>query len=131
MNARRTSLVFAVPVLCWLYAGCANVERAAQRSDGLLDFVQALVGHPRRDVVPVERFSRRSGGIVSAHAEIDHRGGTCVSGTLHKGFGYEGEYDAHVDVKVFGTDRRLIAALATDFFPRPIPNDYHGMTGRA
>ncbi len=118
-------------LFCGLCAGCANLGRETQRSDGLLDFVVALAGHPRQDVVPVERFSGRAGEIVSAHAEADQRGGTYVSGTLHKGFGYSGVQDAHVDVKVLGRDRLLIAALATDFLPRPIPTDYHGITGRA
>ncbi len=118
-------------LLFLLCAGCANLGREAQRSDGLADFVQAVAGHPREEVVPVERFSERSGEIVAAHAEADHRGGTYVSGILHKGFGYEGVSDANIHIKVFGSDRQLIAALTTDFFPRPIPNDYHGTIGRA
>ena len=118
-------------LLCGLCAGCANLGREAQRSDGLLDFVVALAGHPRLDVVPVERISGRAGEIVSAHAEVDRRGGTYVSGTLHNGFGYSDVQDAHVDVRVSGSDRQLIAALATDYFPRPIPRDYHGTIGRA
>lgn len=118
-------------LFCGLCAGCANLGRAAQRSDGLLDFVVALAGHPRLDVVPVERISGRAGEIISAHAEVDHWGGTYVSGTLHNGFGYSDVQDAHVDVKVIGRDRQLIAALATDYFPRPIPRDYHGTIGRA
>ncbi len=118
-------------LLCGLSAGCISVQRSAERSDGLLDFVAALVGHPRQDVVPVERFSGRAGEIVSSHAEADRRGGTYVSGTLHNGLGYSDIHNAHVDVRVLGRNRRLIAALATDFFPRPIPNDYHGTIGRA
>ena len=117
--------------LGWSLTGCANLRREAQRSDGLLDFVQALVGHPRVDVVPIERVSGRAGEIVTAHAEADRKGGTYVSGTLHNGFGYSEIYDAHIDVNVLGTNRQLVSTLSTDYFPRPIPITYHGMTGRA
>ena len=127
MNIRLLCLG-AASLLC---AGCANIAREAQRSDGFLDFVVAIAGRPRKDVVPVERVSERTGEIVSAHAEVDHRGGTYVSGILHKGFGYEGVYDAQIDVKVLDSDRQLVTSLTTDFFPRPIPNDYHGTIGRA
>ena len=125
MNIRLLCLG-AASLLC---AGCANMAREAQRSDGFLDFVVAIAGRPRRDVVPVERFSERTGEIVSAHAEVDHRGGTYVSGILHEGFGYEGVFDAQIDVKVLDSDRQLVTSLTTDSFPRPIPNDYHGIIG--
>ncbi len=127
MNIRLVCL----GAVCFLCAGCANLAREAQRSDGFLDFVVAIAGRPRKDVVPVKRVSEQAGEILTAHAEVDHRGGTYVSGMLRSGFGYEGVFDAHVDVKVFGPDRLLITTLVTDYSPRPIPNDYHGTPGRA
>ena len=105
--------------------------REAQRSDGLLDFLGALGSHPRPDVVPVERVSGRAGTIVAAHAEADGSDGTQVTGILHKGFGYGGVYNAHIDVKVLGPNRQLITGLATNYFPRPIPNDYRSKIGRS
>lgn len=119
-------------LLCSLNAGCANVGRVAQRSDGLLDFVAALAGRPRRDVVPVERLSGRAGEIVTAHAESVRPGRTRVSGTVRNGFGYSDTTHAHVDVKVLAPGTRmLIAALATDYSPRPVPHDHRGQPRRA
>ncbi len=123
----RSSLVAAALLLC---AGCANVRHEARCSDGLLDFAWALAGGPRRDVVPVERFSDHAGEIVTAHAEAAGPSSTRVSGTVRPGFDYSKTTHAHIDVKVIGADNRLIAALATDYFPRPIPRDYRGQPSR-
>lgn len=112
-------------------AGCANVGYEAKHADGLLDFVGALAGNPHRDVAPVERVSSRAAEIVTAHAEAAGPGHTHVSGTLRNGFGFSGIYDAHVDVKVLGANRRLITAHATSYSPRPIPSDYRGQHRRA
>lgn len=117
--------------LCASTVGCANVNRTAQRSDGLLDFVWSLTVRPRRDVVPVEVRSGRAGEILTAHAEATSSRAMYVSGTLKNGFGYGDIFDAHIDVEVFDPARKLVAATATDYSPRPIPNDYHGTPGRA
>lgn len=131
MNTSNRILPLIATMLSGLSIGCANVNREAQHSDGLIDFVVALAGHPRKDVVPVERFSDRAGEIITAHAEVDRRGGTYVSGMLRSGFGYEDVDDAHIEVKVIGPDRRIVAALTSEYFPNPIPNGYHGTPGRA
>ena len=125
-------LLWAAGVAIWGPSiGCANLGKEARRSDGLIDFIPALAGHPRKDVVPVERCSGRAGEIVTAHAEADRAGSTYVSGILQQRVGYGGIYNAHIDVKVLGPDRGLVTALATDYFPRPVPNSYRGHTGRS
>ena len=131
-NLRPFFLSALALLFCGLGAGCGpTLSRRSQRSDGLFDFVGALAGRPRRDVVPVERFSGRAGEIVTAHAEAVGTGGTRVSGTVCNGFGYGGVYQAHIDVKVLGAGHRLVAAFTTDYSPRPIPVDYRGQPRRA
>lgn len=133
MNLQTLVLSALALALCGLGSGCnPTLSREAQRSDGLFDFAGALAGHPRRDVVPVERISGRAGEIVTAHAEaIGPAGSTLVSGTIRNGFGFSEVHNAHVDVKVLGADRRVVNAMATEFFPRPIPSDYRGHPRRA
>lgn len=131
MNIRSSFLSLLALAVCGLGAGCSpTLSGEAQRSDGLLDFAGALAGHPRRDVVPVERLSDRAGEIVTARAEAVSPRETRVSGTVRNGFGFAEVRHAHVDVKVLGAGNRLVAALATDYFPRPIPVDYRGQPRR-
>lgn len=113
--------------------GCASSKlgREAQNSDGFFDFAWAVAGHPRKDVVPVQRISARGGEITTAHAESAGEGQTRVSGIVKKDFGYGAIEDAHIDVRVLGPGGRLIAGQATTYFPRPIPADYHGTIGRS
>ena len=131
MNPRFLLPLATILLLCFAAGGCADVDQAARRSDGLLDFLGALAGCSHQDVVPVERISGRAGEIVTAHAEAAGSGRTRVAGSVRNGFGFSGVCDSHVDVKVLGEGRRLVAALATDFFPRPIPADYRGQPRRA
>lgn len=112
-------------------AGCANVGYEARHADGLLEFAGALAGNPHRDVAPVERVSGRAVEFVNAHAEAAGPGHTRVSGTLRNALGSGGIYNAHVDVKVLGADRRLLTGHATGYSPRPIPGDYRGQPRRA
>ena len=39
--------------------------------------------------------------------------------------------EAHIDVKVLAADRRPVAAVATDYTPRPIPETYRSVVGRS
>lgn len=119
--------------LCSLFAGCAssNLGRQAQNSDGFFDFAWAVAGHPRKNVVPVQRISARGGEIATAHAEATGGGSTRVSGIVKNDFGYNATEDAHVDVRVLGPGGRLVAGRATTYFPRPVPATYHGVVGRS
>ena len=130
VNTLRIPLVITV---CWLAAGCtsSNLVHEAQRSDSLVDFVGSLVGHPRKDVVPVRRISAKGGEIATAHAEVIGERKTRVSGIVKKDFGYGADEAAHIDVKVLGPSGRLLVGQATTYFPNPIPADYHGTIGRS
>lgn len=133
MKSRFPSFaVFTALALCWSGTGCTSeVGRKAQNSDGFIDFVGALVGRSRPDVVPVERVSNRMVEIVTAHAEAGPGGTTYVSGVLKRGFEMGDDGDAHIDVQVLAADRRPVAAFATDFTPRPIPATYRSVVGRS
>ena len=105
----------------FLIAGCASpLARRAQNSDGLLGFV---FGSPGPDIVPVERVSKAGGEIATAHAVADGRG-LRVSGLVRKAGMHQPPRGSHIDVLVLDARQKMTAAVAIDYFPRPIPRQH-------
>ena len=69
--------------------------------------------------------------IESAHATW-WRGRIIVGGFVEKKFGYSGgSPNSHLDVIVLNEEGRTLSTIPTNYFPRPIPANYHGRVGRA
>lgn len=99
-------------------AGCSSpLAQRAQNADGMLGFI---FGSPGPNVVPVERVSKAGGQIATAHAVADGKG-LRVSGLVRKGGLGEPPRGSHIDVLVLDARGHTTAAVATDYFPRPIP----------
>lgn len=106
--------------------GCSSpLNQRAQRADGLLGFI---FDSPGADIVPVERVSKAGGHIATAHATP---AGTQlrVSGLVRKASLPQPPLGSHIDVFVLDARANTTAAVATDYFPRPIPRE-HSRGGR-
>ena len=99
-------------------AGCSTpLNQRAQCADGLLGFI---FDSPGLDLVPVERVSKAGGQIATAHAVADGKG-LRVSGFVRKAGVGEPPHGSHLDVLIVDARGDTTAAVATDYFPRPIP----------
>lgn len=102
-------------------AGCSStLTQRAQNADGMLGFI---FGSPGPDVVPVERISKAGGEIATAHAVADGPG-LRVSGLVRKAGLHQPSRGSHIDVLVIDARGATTAAVATDYFPRPIPRQH-------
>ena len=126
-----TFKIIAVVVALSL-VGCADFARKFATSDGLIDFMIAVSGHEQIDAYPVERISRGSGEIITAHARKDSRG-AFVFGDVGKQFGAGWVTTAwsHVDVVVLDSKNQHLQSIATSFFPSTVPNTRQGIMGRS
>ena len=113
----------ALYVACLLSVGLAETScsspltERAQRADGLLGFI---FDSPGPNLVPVERVSKAGGNIATAHATADGAQ-LRVSGLVRKAGLGEPPRGSHIDVLVLDARGKTTAAVATEYFPRPIP----------
>lgn len=114
----RLALVFACAISA---SGCSStLTQRAQRADGLLGFI---FDSPGPDLVPVERISKGGGEIATAHA-VAEGSGLRVSGLVRKAGLHQPPRGSHIDVLVSDARGATTAAVATDYFPRPIPRQH-------
>lgn len=128
MNATLPARAFHVLIFALTFAlvGCSStLVQRAQRADGLFGF---MADYPGADVIPVERISRGSGEIVTAHAHV-HRGELLVSGLVGRSSLHDPPYGSHIDVLVIDAGGKTVAAQAADYLPRHFPRRIRGNRG--
>lgn len=99
-----------------------------------LCFVSMLFGHhtcPDEKQIPVQCTSQ--GGIIicETHAGTE-RGATHISGSVAKGTGarHASASNTHLDITV-SRKGKVVRTIATEFFPRTIPETRQGVPGRS
>jgi hypothetical protein len=120
------AFVAALTTSAALLIGCSSsLSQRSQRADGLLGFI---FDFPGPDILPVERVSGSGGEIITAHATADGRQ-LRVSGLVRKASLSEPPRGSHIDILVHNPRGKIIASVATDYFPRDFPPRIRGNPG--